>query len=250
VVALARYQEGAWWVHAQFVARGYKSGKHVRYQPFRLDDGAQHRNVLCGPKQSSRGLILVCAHYDSTSESPAQSAPGADDDASGIAALLELARVVRGVPLKRDVLFAAFGGEEQGLFGSAARANISASEAWPIDVVINMDMIGYKAANSPPRITVEYDQGNQTGSNDAAAKAFGLLMAQAARDYTLEPVHTNIWSSDYMPFEEKGFPCIGAYDGDHNPHYHRTADVVATLDFSYLKEVVKMVLATIAIVGS
>jgi Zn-dependent M28 family amino/carboxypeptidase len=149
-------------------------GRDVRYQPFKLGSGGQQRNVLCGPKTSERGMILVCAHYDSVSESASQSAPGADDDASGIAALLELARVLRGVTLKRDVLFAAFGGEEQGLFGSAACAEIAARDKWPIDVVINMDMIGYKAAGSAPRITVEYDHGNRNPGNDAAAKAYGL----------------------------------------------------------------------------
>ena len=238
------------WVRAQFLALGYHAGRDVRYQPFKLGSGGQQRNVLCGPKTSERGMILVCAHYDSVSESASQSAPGADDDASGIAALLELARVLRGVTLKRDILFAAFGGEEQDLFGSSACAEIAARDKWPIDVVINMDMIGYKAAGSAPRITVEYDHGNRNPGNDAAAKAYGLLMAQAAHDYTaLEPVHTDIWSSDYMPFEAKGFACIGAFDADENPNYHRTTDVLSTLDLAHLVEVVKMVLATIAIVG-
>ena len=63
------------------------------------------------------------------------------------------------------------------------------------------------------------------------------------------PVHTDIWSGDYIPFEAKGFACIGAYDADENPHYHRTTDGVATLDFAHLVEVVRMVLATMAVVG-
>lgn len=64
-----------------------------------------------------------------------------------------------------------------------------------------MDMIGYKAAHSA-QVPVEYDHGNRNPGNDAASKAFGLLMAQLARDYTsLQPVHTDIWNSDYMPFE-------------------------------------------------
>jgi FMN phosphatase YigB (HAD superfamily) len=238
------------WIHGQFLAQGYKTGQEVRYQPFPLGAGPRQRNVLCGPARTTRGLILVCAHYDSVSELAAQSAPGADDDASGVAALLELSRLLRGTALKRDVLFAAFGGEEQGLFGSAECADVAAREAWPIDVVINMDMIGYKAPGTAPRITVEYDHGNRSPGNDAAAKAFGLLMAQAARDYTsLDPLHSDIWSSDYMPFETKGFACIGAYNADENPHYHRTTDIASTLDYAHLAEVVKMVLATIALIG-
>ena len=95
---------------------------------------------------------------------------------------------------------------------------------WLIDVVINMDMIGYKATGSASRVTVEYDQGNRNPGNDAAAKAFGLVMALAAKDYTsLDPVFTDIWSSDYIPFEAKGF-AIGAYDADENP---RTRTIIA-----------------------
>lgn len=235
------------WIRSQFVSHGYKAGKEVRYQPFALDGGPSQRNVLCGPNpRSSSGLVLVCAHYDSTSETPAASAPGADDDASGVAALIEIARLLRGVTLRRGVLLAAFGGEEQGLFGSAACAEIAARETWPIDLVLNMDMIAYKAPGSPPRITVEYDHGNRHPGNDAASKAFGLTMAQAARDYTsLDVLHTDIWSSDYMPFEAKGYACIGAYDADENPHYHKTGDTPDTLDAAHFAEVVRMVLATI-----
>ncbi len=240
-------------VRAQFLAHGYKAGRDVRYQPFTLDAGPAQRNVLCGPKPRAGGpgLILLCAHYDSTSETPASLAPGADDDASGIAALFELARLLKDVPLRRGVLCAAFGGEEQGLFGSAACAEVAARERWPIDLVLNMDMIAYRAAGSAARVTVEYDMGNRHPGNDAAAKAFGLTMAQAARDYTpLDVLHTDIWSSDYMPFEAKGYACIGAYDADENPHYHKTGDTPDTLDYAHFADVVRMVLATVMVVGS
>jgi Zn-dependent M28 family amino/carboxypeptidase len=194
--------------------------------------------------------VLVCAHYDSISDDPSVGAPGADDNASGIASLLELARILKTVELKRGVLFAAFGGEEQGLWGSTACAEMAARENWPIDVVINLDMIAYRAAAQSMRVVVEYDQGNKHPGNDAAAKAYGLLMAQAAADYTsLEVEHTDIWNSDYMPFEAKGFACIGAYEADENPFYHKASDTLAKIDLSYLKEVVKMILATILIVA-
>lgn len=239
-------------VRAEFLERGYVAGRDVRYQPFTLDAGAAQRNVLCGPKPTADGpgLILLCAHYDSISETPLQSAPGADDDASGIAALFELARLLRGVPLRRRALFAAFGGEEQGLFGSAACAATAARERWPIELVINMDMIGYRAPGGAARVTVEYDMGNRHPGNDAAAKAFGLTMAQAARDYTpLDVLHTDIWSSDYMPFEAQGYACIGAYDADENPHYHKTGDQPQTLDYEHFADVVRMVLATVLVLG-
>jgi Zn-dependent M28 family amino/carboxypeptidase len=166
-----------------------------------------------------------------------------------VAAVLELARILQPVTLTRQVLFAAFGGEEQGLFGSARCAEIAKQEGWPIDLVLNLDMVGYNA-HAAGRVVVEYDQGNGHPGNDAAARAFGLLMAQAAADYTgLEVEHTDIWNSDYMPFERQGYACIGAYEGEGNPNYHRTTDRLERVDVGYLAQVVKMALATILLVA-
>ncbi|QIF01668.1 M20/M25/M40 family metallo-hydrolase [Roseimicrobium sp. ORNL1] len=237
------------WIHGEFLAMGYTQSQ-VRFQPFQVQGGSPQRNVLCSLGDLSQGFTLVCAHYDSLSENPDGLAPGADDNASGIAALLELAAILHGTHPTRGVLFAAFGGEEQGLFGSSACADIAAAEAWPIDVVVNMDMISFPDPANPARIIVEYDQGNRNPQNDPAAKAYGLLMAQAAADYTsLEVEHTDIWNSDYMPFEAKGFACIGAYEAGKNPGYHTTADKPGSIDVSYLTEAARMVLATVATVA-
>jgi Zn-dependent M28 family amino/carboxypeptidase len=149
--------------------------------------------------------VLICAHYDSLSEDPRSRAPGADDNASGIAVLLEAARVLKQVDLRRGVCYAAFGGEEQGLFGSEACAEIAHRERWPIEAVVNLDMIAYQDPAKRGHIVVEYDQGNRNPENDMAAKAHGLLMAQAAADYTsLQVEHTDIWNSDYIPLRSQG----------------------------------------------
>ena len=67
-----------------------------------------------------------------------------------------------------------FGAEEQGLFGSAACADIAIQQNWPIDIVINLDMVSYKNPIGPSRIVVEYDQGNGDPRNDAASKGIRL----------------------------------------------------------------------------
>ena len=122
----------------------------------------QQRNVLCGSVDNDKSIILVCCHYDSLSERPSIEAPGADDNASGVPATLELARLLKNVELKREAFLpCVFGGEEQGLFGSDACAEIAIQQNWPIDVVINLDMVSYKNPIGPSRIVVEYDQGNR-----------------------------------------------------------------------------------------
>ena len=232
------------WISEQFVEIGYAPSQ-VRLQPFDVPGAGLQNNVLCGPPANHAGFVLVCAHYDSLSEKPSLNAPGADDNASGVAVLLEVAELLRSVPLRRGVVFAAFGGEEQGLFGSAACAEIAATEGWRIDVVLNLDMIAYQNPERPNLVIVEYDQGNRNPGNDAAAQAFGLLMAQAAADYTgLAVEHTDIWNSDYMPFEAKGYACVGVYEGGENPSYHTTTDTAAGLNMDHLADVAKMVVAT------
>lgn len=236
------------WIFGQFVSIGYPEGSRTRYQPFEIQGSASQRNVLCLPADPAQRFVLVCCHYDSTSENPAISAPGADDNGSGVAAVLEIARILKGVQLtKRGVMFTAFGGEEQNLWGSRKCATVATAEGWALDLVINLDMISYKEPGAEARITVEYDQGNKRVDNDAASKAFAMTMAQAAADYTsLVVEHTNIWNSDYMPFEEKGFACIGVYNAYDNPFYHKTSDTLDRIDLANFTEAVKMVLATVA----
>jgi beta-phosphoglucomutase-like phosphatase (HAD superfamily) len=232
------------WVRDRFLEMGYPQSD-VRFQPFGVPGAGQQQNVLCGAPADHPGFVLVCAHYDSLSETPSISAPGSDDNASGLAVLLEVAQLLRTPPLRRGLLFAAFGGEEQGLFGSTACADVAAAEQWRIDVVINLDMVAFQDPARPNLVRVEYDQGNHHPGNDPAAKAFGLLMAQAAADYTnLAIEHTDIWNSDYMPFEAKGYAAIGVYEGGENPHYHKTTDTAETVNLNHLAEVSKMVLAT------
>jgi beta-phosphoglucomutase-like phosphatase (HAD superfamily) len=232
------------WVRDRFLEMGYPQGD-VRFQPFSVPGAGQQQNVLCGAPADHPGFVLVCAHYDSLSETPSISAPGSDDNASGLAVLLEVAELLRTLPVRRGLLFAAFGGEEQGLFGSTACADVAAAEQWRIDVVINLDMVAFQDPARPNLVRVEYDQGNHHPGNDPAAKAFGLMMAQAAADYTNLAVElTDIWNSDYMPFEAKGYAAIGVYEGGENPHYHKTTDTTETVNLNHLAEVSKMVLAT------
>jgi FMN phosphatase YigB (HAD superfamily) len=236
------------WIHERFSALGYSGSAAPRFQPFALPGAVQEqRNVLCGAKPGEGGFVLVCAHYDSLSEDPSSRAPGADDNASGIAVLLEVARILKTANLRRGVCYAAFGGEEQGLFGSEACAEIAGRDQWPIDVVVNLDMIAFQDAAKRGHIVVEYDQGNRNPQNDAAAKAYGLMMAQAAADYTgLTVEHTDIWNSDYIPFEAKGYACIGVFEASENPGYHKVTDTLDRIELPHLAEVAKMVLATVA----
>jgi peptidase M28-like protein len=232
-------------VHDMLTASGYTDVADVAWTLA----GHSGHNVVCTKPgvAGSTDTIVVCAHYDSRMANLADStssAPGADDNASGVAAMIEIARLVADLPLNARVRFVAFSGEEQGLLGSTVYAQALHDAGEDIRLVINLDMIGFPPPSGS--ITVERDLGNATAGNDAASITFGAAMAQAAVDHTDLPVELGpIYSSDYMPFEAHGYVVIGAYEGEGNPHYHDVSDLPAAVDMTYLTKVTQMVLATL-----
>lgn len=244
-------EEVAKWIRSDFIRSGYDQTLVVQ-QPFPMPNGDHRHNVICRHREFASRQILICAHLDTISEKRATTAPGADDNASGVAVMLEIARIFQKQKMKRKMVFAAFSGEEQGLYGSQACAEIASREKWPIEMIINLDMVGYVTPARPHNIVIEFDQGNSVPTNDIASKTFALQMAQAASDYTdLTVEHTDIWNSDYMPFEAKGYPCVGLYDEAADaPFYHRSRDTIDKVDFDRLVQVTRLVAASLAsIVG-
>ncbi len=217
-------------------------------------DGYNLKNVICNKKGSADDIILLCGHYDTilkqNLEDIVSRAPGANDNASGVAALLEIARIVSTLNIKRGIQFAFFSGEEQGLWGSTHYAQHVKENNTNLHAVVNMDMCGetgFLSSNKIANIDVDDGQTGAVSSNNEASMNLGLKMESLADTYTeIDTVFDPIDASDYMPFEARGYVCIGAYDGSalpNNPHYHSDTDVLANLNINFLTEVTKMVLA-------
>ncbi|MBL4628099.1 MAG: Zn-dependent exopeptidase M28 [Roseicyclus sp.] len=226
-------------------------GAEITRQPYAMPSGKTRHNIVVGDPSDPREMVLVGAHFDSISQTPAQDAPGANDNATGIAALLEAQRILAPLNLDRQIVFVAFSGEEQGLLGSRATAEIAAQEAWPLALMLNLDMLGFRPPQPDAPMVIEFDQGNVVPSNDAQARAFGHEAARlAAAHTTLNTTHTDIWASDYMPFEARGFPCIGFYDGGaESAFYHTSSDSPDHVDYQRLEQVTRLVVATLASAG-
>jgi len=211
------------------------------------------KNVICEKAGSlSDQVILVCAHYDSRMEDLEDinsRAPGADDNASGVAVLLEVARLISTLNLEKSIFLAFFSGEEQGLWGSAHYAKQLKHDNVNLYRLINLDMVGYPPRNGKTTVTVERDIGNKVTTNDKDSKAFADMMEQKALDYTdLDVILGPIYDSDYMPFEALGYVTIGCYDGGatvENTHYHSVTDDICFINIDYVVSVAKMVLATV-----
>jgi Zn-dependent M28 family amino/carboxypeptidase len=240
--------EAANWLRDQFLAIGYDD---VTLHDFTIG-GATRHNVVCTKKGAvTPGKhLLIGAHYDSRMSDlsdPASPAPGSDDNGSGSAALVELARVLRAIDPPCSVRFVAFSGEEQGLIGSSAYAAAVHSQGLDLRLMINLDMIGHPDHPTQPTIIVERDLGNAQPGNDAASQAAADVMAAAALTYTsLRPKLGPIYDSDYMSFEHFGYACIGAFDGaDRQAFYHSSTDTPDKVDSHFHAEVVRMVIATV-----
>lgn len=236
------------WLRGQFISYGYAD---VSLHDFQIEERTRH-NVLCtkpGGGEPER-FVVVCAHYDSRMGKLTDftsAAPGAVDNASGVAVLLEAARVLRGADTLRSVRFLAFSGEEQGLAGSDAYARVARAEGTDIVLLINLDMVGHPVDAERRTVIIERDVGNATTANDAASASFAAQMAQAAGTHTsLKVKPGKIYDSDYMPFERQGYVCIGAFDGSTvAPFYHTVEDTLDKVDTRFCTDVARMVVATV-----
>jgi len=187
--------------------------------------------------------IVIGAHYDhigfghfGTRDSSTEGKihPGADDNASGIAVLLEVAERLSRLKRKppRTVIFAAFSAEELGLHGSRYYVN---QPPFPIETtkaMLNLDMVGRLRDN---RLTV-------FGAN--SAPGFAQIIVDAARGLGLEVQQSDgIGRSDHISFYNKKIPVVHFFTGGH-ADYHRPSDTWDKLNLEGMAKIADLVLAT------
>ncbi len=187
---------------------------------------------------------IICAHYDDISEDPMRYAPGADDNASGTATVMEAARILAGIDFKYSIRYILFSGEEQGLYGSNHYATNAALNGEIILGVINLDMIAYDSDNDG---LVEIHEGTLLESQQ-----LGDIVAQNISDWSLdltaEVKTTNATSSsDHSPFWNEGYPAILLIEDfeDFTPYYHKTSDRISTFNKSYLWNNAKLAIGSL-----
>lgn len=234
------------------------------YQRFPLGI-EQFRNVELVLPGKSAETIIIGAHYDAFN-----GLPGADDNASGVAGLLELARLAASEELPVTLLFVAYALEEPPNFatpnmGSAWHAR-AMSKRLPVPfLMINLEMIGYfcdepKCQKFPMPLMGSFfpDTGNfiaviGRGKERGALRTF----RKAFRDHTQLPVETLSLPapgkdlSDHRNYWRTGMPAVMVTDTafQRNPNYHTPTDTPDTLDYKRMAMVVDGVLAAITMLG-
>jgi Zn-dependent M28 family amino/carboxypeptidase len=219
-------------------------------------------------------IQVVGAHFDAVA-----GAPGADDNATGVAAVLEMARIFSNKTFDSTVRFVAFDQEEIGLVGSLAYTQAVANAGENIDLATIFDMIGY---TSPTQAPVATGNAGALGSfavseNRLVGDFVGLLVlnkAQILSDYVnaaalyapalpvvsglfttsnvanpnTHAIFSDLYRSDHVGFWLHGYDAIllGDTANYRNPNYHKPGDTVATLNFPFMTQVVQSSLGFVA----
>ena len=229
-------------------------GWAAREQPFETGVNVQAQRPGTDPQA---GAILVAAHYDSVVNSP-----GADDNVSGVAGVLAVARLLGDRPTPRTLKIALFDQEEVDFGGSYAYV-AQAANIENLEGVINLEMIGYTCQvigcqRQPSSFTVATptDRGDfvaVVGDTEhlpllrAFEQNHGTRLPFLSLPVPLKGILTPIvLSSDHTPFWQKNIGAVMVTDTAYlrNPHYHRASDTPETLDRSFFVAVTQMVVNT------
>ena len=227
--------------------------------------------------------IVVSAHYDSRASDIMDStsdAPGADDDGSGTALVLELARVLSPYEFNTTIVFACFSGEEQGLLGSSAWLRRLQADGMQIVAVLNNDIVGnvvggdgsaessyvriFSEAYSPQDTGFAFQRRNALGlENDGPSrslaryvKEMGGQYLEAFRGEMIYRLDRFLRGGDHEPFHQAGYAAVRLSEVKENyAHEHQNirtdsgralGDLPDFLDWGYLANVARLNAATIA----
>ena len=183
-------------------------------------------------------VYVVSSHYDSVAIGP-----GADDDSSGTAALLETARLLSRHPQPATIVFASFTGEEAGLLGSREFVRRAVEDKSKIVGALNNDMIGW-ANDHRLDNTIRYSNPGIRDVQHAAAIQFSNLITYDALYYKSTDAHAYYEAYGDIVGGIGSYPVLGS------PHYHQSHDTLDTINHQLIAEVAKTTAATLMLLAS
>lgn len=243
------------WLYGQCLNLGYDS-------VFLHDFPVSYHDSLCETSDNviaiKRGLVypdefVVCgAHYDSYNKLEGHPdslrAPGADDNASGVAGILETARILSRCTFERSLMFCFFGAEEIGLVGSAAFAKDCADRGVRIVGYFNLDMIGYLEPGSDIHANLLY-----TGQDAPLARYVTTMSHTYYPDMRIWQDWLPSGDSDYSSFNRNGYAAIHLFEDTHHssPYIHTPDDVLglSVNNMDQAKQFTELHLALVATLG-
>ncbi len=240
----------------QYIREQFAQWGTVEIDDFEVRGRIHHNLILALPpseKASKKGLppLLIGAHYDTV-----PGTPGADDNATGVAVLLELAAELAARPLKYPVQLVAFDMEEYGYLGSKHYAANLKKQKYQIRLMISLEMLGYcnnnpNSQSYPAGLKYFYPNcgnfialiGNLPTVPDMINLSGKIRKSGQACEWLPVPnrglIVPDTRRSDHVPFWDNDYPAIMVTDTANmrNPHYHQGSDRIETLDLDFLEGV-------------
>jgi Peptidase family M28 len=231
--------------------------------------------------EAAQRILVVSGHYDSRNSDTSDidhDAPGANDDASGVAVSLESARVLSKLKFPATIIFLAVAGEEQGLNGSAHFARMAREQKWNIEAVLNNDIVGgNKSSEQDPRVVRIFSEGlpitadlrqlqlirARGGESDSSSRELARYIEEIATSYDIGVNPLLIFrldrylrGGDHSSFNQEGYAAVRftEYREDFNRQHQdvRTengieyGDMLRFVDFDYVARVARLNAATLA----
>jgi len=279
------------WIYSEFqkIAATSNGRMTVELETFEQEPGRYPRiakatkvtNVVAtlrGTKSPNR-VYVVSGHYDSMCSTPTDAdcdAPGANDDASGVAVVLEAARVMAPHPFDATIIFIAVAGEEQGLVGSTYFAEQAKKNGMNIEGMFTNDIVGHGVRSV--RVFSEGVPSNESedeakvrrnvgGENDSPSRQLARFIDATAAKYTPKFDVAMIYrrdrylrGGDHIPFLEQGYPAVRFTESRENyDHQHQNVrvengtqygDLPKFDDFPYIANVARVNVAALAELAS
>ncbi|HZI62952.1 MAG TPA: M28 family metallopeptidase [Pyrinomonadaceae bacterium] len=286
------------WLYAEFLKAAESSGGRMTVEKQSYEQAKAQRvpqptiitNVVATLKgtqpESSERIYVVSGHYDSMCNSTTDAkcdAPGANDDASGTAAVLEMARVMAKHQFEATIVFMAVAGEEQSLLGSTHFAEQAKQKNWNIDAMFTNDIIGNTLGGngvrdrSNVRVFSEGVPSNETpaeantrrsvgGENDSASRQLARFIKETSERYVPQMKVMMVYrrdrygrGGDHIPFLERGYPAVRFTEVHEDfRHQHQNVrvengvqfgDLPEFVDFAYVANVARVNAASLAMLA-
>ncbi len=283
------------WLYAEFLKAAEASNGRmtVEKQSFeqakaaRVPEPTMLTNVVATLKgsqpEATDRIYVVSGHYDSMCNSPTDAkcdAPGANDDASGTAAVLEMARVMAKYEFDATIVFMAVAGEEQGLLGSTHFAEQAKQKNWNVDAMLDNDIVGNSLGGNGVRdrghvrVFSEGVPSNETpaeattrrsvgGENDSASRQLARFIKETGDAFVPQFKVMMIYrrdrygrGGDHIPFLERGYPAVRFTEvNEEFRHQHQNVrvengvqfgDLPEFVDFAYVANVARVNAASLA----
>ena len=208
------------------------------------------KGILPASQPMDDSIVIVGAHldaisYDHATYSLLQEAPGADDNASGVAVMIELARICHANDLhfNRNVHFMAYDGEELGLFGSYYDAQARANAGEKVAVMLNNDMVSFQPDNNW-RVTLHW----YPNALDVVSRAADLCTQYTDIDPFIPSSGQNgdSQASDSYSYFQSGFRAVFAIEYTFSTSYHTDHDVADSNNYAYHADVTRYNMAMLA----